>query len=833
MRGFMLFDRKFLLLALMILLMGSGLLFGQEWYIGKPISDIRFKGLQTISEIELRALLKTYIGKEFSESVSWEIQGKLYALEYFDLLIPSATAGDEQKSSVILEIQVKEKPSIDRVVFNGNLKIRSGELRDKIMLKKGSMASKTALKMDEKTIRDFYVEKGFVSAEVSGKLEINEESNTAVVTFDIAEGTQTKVTAIRFAGDLKFGTEKTLLGVMKTKTQSLFNKGNFVEAVLQEDLLLLEQYYKNNGFIDAKISDVKKDLATIAETGVTEMTITITISEGNQYTYGGIVFNGNKIYTDEDLMEYIYQSEGKVFNLAKFQADYQRVADLYYENGYIFNEITYELDRDEEKKEISARIKIKETERAHIENIIIQGNDKTKTHVILRELPFEPGDVFSKKKVMQGIMNLYNTQYFAAIDPKPMPGSSPGLMDMIITVEEGRTMNIQFQVTFAGGPDLPIAGKIVLEDKNFLGRGYNVSAELMGAASKQTLSLKFWDPWLFGLRWGGGGDISYTHTAEKGIFQDIDGNGLPDPYMTQEEYDAADNIVPEDFLMLYDSHYISLGLNTGYVFGLPYGNFKTHTGIRTGFEYITYDPDVFQPYNSDIRNNLESWLYSDSWWIRLAWDTRDIVYAPTKGFILSQMFTLAGILPASNNHYLKSVTRFDVFFKLLDLPIDENFHFKMILKVHSAFSYLMQKPFSVIPLDPQKDGFYTDGIFTARGWSADTGNQALWDNSIELMMPFASNILAFDLFFDGVGAWKNTEQLNNSSIVDYRFSFGGGLRIDNFQFPIAFYVAKKFAWEEVDGEYRLNWTPDENTMEFRDIGLDFVLSFNLDTYGIF
>jgi outer membrane protein insertion porin family len=826
------FSGKHLLVLLVLFVLVAGVLQAEEWYISKPIVDIRFKGLQTISEIELRALLKSYISKDFTEAISWEIQGKLYALEYFDLLIPSALPGDPAKNSVILEIQVKEKPSIERVIFNGNNKIRGGELRDKIMLKKGSMASKTALKMDEQTIRDFYVEKGYIGAEVTGRMDINEETNSAVVTFDITEGYQTKVKTIRFSG-LNFGTEKSLLGIMKTKAQSMFNKGNFVETVLQEDILLIEQFYKDNGYIDARVSDVARDLTTVPETGITELTITISMEEGDQYTYGGISFSGNKIYTQDDLKKLVYQTEGKVFSLSKFQSDYQRVADLYYENGYIYNEISYKLNRDEEKKEISIQVSIVETERAHIENIIIQGNDKTKTNVILRELPFEPGDVFSKKKVMSGIMNLYNTQYFAAIDPKPMPGSSPGLMDMIITVEEGRTMNIQFQVTFAGGPDLPIAGKIVLEDKNFLGRGYTVSAEVMGAASQQTVSLKFWDPWLLGLRWGGGVDLSYTHTAEKGIYQDVDGNGIPDPYMTQDEYDNADNIVPSDFLMVYDSHYISLGLNTGYVFPLPVGKFKTHTGIRTGFEYITYDPDVYQPFNNDIRDNLNSWLYSDSWWVRLAWDTRDIVYAPTKGFILSEMITIAGILPESNNHYMKSVTRFDVFFKLLDLPIDENFHFKMILKVHSAFSYLMQKPFSDIPLDPQKDGFYSDGVFTARGWSANTGNQAMWDNTIELMMPFASNILAFDLFFDGVGSWKNVEQLNNSSIVDYRFSFGGGLRIDNFQFPIAFYLAKKFAWEEVDGEYRLNWNPSPETVEFKDIGLDFVLSFNLDTYGIF
>jgi len=43
--------------------------------------------------------------------------------------------------------------------------------------------------------------------------------------------------------------------------------------------------------------------------------------------------------------------------------------------------------------------------------------------VILREIPLEPGDVFSKAKVMEGLRNLYNLQYFSAITPELLRGA--------------------------------------------------------------------------------------------------------------------------------------------------------------------------------------------------------------------------------------------------------------------------------------------------------------------------------------------------------------------------------------------------------------------------
>ena len=101
----------------------------RDWYLNKKIIDIRFTGLETISENELRSVTKEFIGKEFTDSLSWEIQARLYALEYFDLILANILPGDSAKSTAVIQFNVEEKPSISEIIYTGNDRIRKSELR--------------------------------------------------------------------------------------------------------------------------------------------------------------------------------------------------------------------------------------------------------------------------------------------------------------------------------------------------------------------------------------------------------------------------------------------------------------------------------------------------------------------------------------------------------------------------------------------------------------------------------------------------------------------------------------------------------------------------------
>ena len=810
-----------------------------QWYLNKPIADIRFEGLSSISENELLGLMRPYIAKPYTDVLSWEIQGKLYALDYFDIIIPDLIPVNENLEQVILVLHVEEKPEITDVLFTGNNKIRRGELLDTVLVKSGDLLNPGSLRIDEQAIVDFYLEKGFIEATAVSRYEVNDQTNKAVVYFDVVEGMQTKISEIRFVGNDIHVSDSTLRSLMQTKTQSLFNKGLFVETKLQEDIKAIEQYYGDQGFIDAEVEDIAKDIVFDKEENLNKMVITIVIKEGDSWTFGGLTFVGNSIYTKEDLDALVSQKSGETFSRTKFQMDYQRITDQYFENGYIFNTFTYEEKRDPEKRTVSYLVSITERDRAHIENIIIRGNDKTKSYVIRREIPLEEGEVFSKTKIYKGMMNLYNLQYFDAVEPNPYPGSENGLMNLVVDVSEGKTSDIGFGLSFSGGTDFPISGQISWNDRNFLGRGQTLGAEITASPDVQQVTLSFTEPRLFGKRWSGGIDFTWSRRDNATANQDKDGNGIPDPFTTWAEYDAADGDVPDDSLMEYTSNYLSSGINTGYSWITRYGRFGFSTGLRVTWQYVNYDADIYTPYNKTIRSNLDTWKYSDSISLSTSWDTRDLQYDPTKGFRLGETLTYTGILRNySSKNFIKSVTKGSYNLMLFDIPLkEEEKTFRCVMSVSSAFNALFNKPNWTQDDDYlETDGFYIDGMFVARGWPSAESDyyKYLWDNTLQFKFPLFPNILSFDVFLDAVGAWTanrgDTHSLLDMHANDWMFSLGAGLRFANQQFPIGIYLVKRFQWT-ADGTF--TWfpdDPDEEYYEFNKSGIDIVIAFDMDIY---
>ncbi len=829
-----------ILLVLLIIFVSLGSVYSQEsqWFEGRPVARIEFEGLASVSRNELLGLVRPYIGLPYNDSLSWDIQGKLYALDYFDLIIPEIQPADESQNSVLLVFQVQEKPLVKKIIFKGNSKARRGELLDAVLVKEGDLLNPGTLKIDEQAIKDLYLEKGFVDAQVRAEYTLDKVLNQVDIVFTIIESSQTKISEILFVGNDKYVADNTLRNLMKTKAQSLFNKGLFVETKLQEDLKAIERYYADQGFIEMSITDVQRELVFDKEENLNKMVITIVINEGTAWTYGGISFTGNKIYTTEELKKLVTLTPGSTFNQTKFQLDYQSIVDLYLENGYIFNNFTYEEKRDEENRTVFFEVSIVERDRAHIENIIIRGNTKTKNYVITREFPLEEGEVFSKAKILEGMMNLYNLQFFETVEPNPYPGSQDGLMDLVVDVSEGKTSDITFGLSFSGGQDFPVSGQISWNDRNFLGRGQTFGIDLTGSPDRVTSSVKFTEPRILGLRWAGGMDLSYSWARTRFIRQDADLNGIPDPYNTWDEYEAVAS-VPADYQMEHQSHDISSGLNTGYTWVTRLGRLGISGGLRFSWQYVVYDDSVYTPFSRTIRENLKKWQYSDSVHLRLYWDTRDLQYDPTKGFILSETLTYAGIMELGNRNYIKSVSRLNVAQKIFDIPLKDNTKsFKAVISMNTAFNAIFDKKWRDLKSDiVDTDGFTVDGMFIGRGWPTSSDRyKYLWDNSLELTFPIVPNILSYDIFLDAVGAWQSNQIIHQKFGLgeQWRFSLGTGLRFANPQFPIGIYVVKRFQWQNG----RVSWWPDrdasnnrlDTNYEFKKSGMDLVIAFNLDIY---
>lgn len=768
------------------------------WYYGKPIKYISFKGLSALSATDIVAYTDPYLDKPFDDEVYLDILNTVNSLEYFEDISAEVKPADADGLTLNLEFTVVEYPTIKNISFSGNRKVRNTDLKELISFVKGDVFIEGRLSVNERKIRDLYLEKGYTEVRVSSTVEQTDKGIN--ITFNISEGSPSVVSQILFEGNSIIAS-KTLKKQCSLKEASLFQKGAFRESYLEIDKQNLLAYYQNRGYADAAIIEVRKEPVYNEEKDQNELVITFVLNEGDQYRYGGITFEGNQVFDSERLVSLVTLQEGDIFNLTKFEESIDAIFNLYLENGYISNGFDYRLVEDADNNWISCVMTIEEHERGHIESITLKGNTKTKDHVILRELGIESGDIYSKADIQDGLRNLYNTQYFSAIEPEFVQGSEVNLIDMTLNLEEGQTTSVEFGVTFSGitnTQELPMSAFVNLSDTNFKGTGKTISTKFTVSSVEQSLALGFDDSWFLDKPINLSLDL-YFSNAKKTCLQ----------YMYLPSGTDAEN-----YFMDYNELTLGASAALGKRWSPRFAIITLTGGVSTDFIRNTYDPVLYQPVDEAIRKNLNHWGVKNGIWGSLSFDGRDIYYDPSKGWFFNQRLSLYGLLPdIENEYYMQSDTKAEYYATLCDIPVSDTFNLKFVLATYTGLSFM--KEIKEDTLSTQ-NMLYVDGMFNGRGWNSlfSKRGKAMWSSYAELRMPLVPGVFALDFFCDAVAVKPDLKDMfTNLDIEDFYFSYGPGLRFSIPQFPLRLLLANTFQIKDGKPEYQTQWS--------------FTLSFNL------
>ena len=156
------------------------------WYYGAVIKSVKFKGLKSVSSKEVDGVVSSFYGKKFSDELFADMMDRIYALDLFDEINPEALPGDVKRTTVAITFSVKEKPIITRIIISGNKQIRTTELKDAMSSKEKDVYIPSKISIDERAIRDHYLEKGFTEAKVTSS--IKQTSKGIEITFKVDEG---------------------------------------------------------------------------------------------------------------------------------------------------------------------------------------------------------------------------------------------------------------------------------------------------------------------------------------------------------------------------------------------------------------------------------------------------------------------------------------------------------------------------------------------------------------------------------------------------------------------------------------------------------------------
>ena len=794
-----------------------------SWWYGRTIDSFSFEGLQNVQTRTLTSLLRPYVGQVFTEELENEIINLLYAqtwLEYvegFDMQLDPVTG------AMNVTISLHEIAMIDDIVFNGNDEISDRVLLSEQGLQEGDFFSPGLLRANASMLQTYYQGRGFADALVNAHSEIDEADNTVRIVYTISEGLQYKVRSINFIG-ISAMSEKDLKREMSSKERSFFRSGNFVASKMDQDMQTLLAFYNDNGYIDAVVQGYTVEDVTEPDDKYHMVAIDITISEGSQWLLGSITFEGNTVFSDEDIQKVIYMKSGVVHDQSEVLAQIQAVASLYYNDGYIQTAINPVITRDEENHLVNYNLVITESEQSVIERIVITGLTKTKPYVIERELELHVGDVFSQAALQASGQNILNTGIVTDISTGLYQGETENGVILEIAVEEGNQMQLQFGATFGGTVDgFPVSGFLQWSDTNIFGTGRDFAITTNLSPDTQAVSLSLSDSWVGNKRWSNGISFSierssYDNVLQRGTgspyYDGRDKNNVTYPLGLNSNADwRGKNMVTSASIdpMSYDFYTFSIGYSTGYTFNFRPGNLTLSGGLSIGLSHAIYD-DSYDPYEWLIKKYHDKWQFSNKLSMSITWDGRDLVTNTTRGYLLSASYTYAGGFLGGLSNYNRLGFSAAGYVPLFTYTNDENKSSSLVLSGTTSLSLMLPQFWNntydhgwdvYSPFDgaTRYEMLYLDGMNTGRGFSVQLYKSLLWHNQIELSYPIVRNILNFEVFISADGAIDDLEELNSFGDLNWYFGTGFGIKLRIPGFPLGLYWVKNAVYNVPDLGY--------------------------------
>ena len=823
--------KKLALILIIALIAVSAATAADDWYYNMEISEFSLQGLVNVPESTVSSALYPYRYKPFTTELFDEMQSVLYEIDGIDFFTADADRND--KGGLVIVFQFYEIPMLSAVNFEGNNAVKTRELREAVQaLSAGSFMdpSRRALFETAKSqIQSLYESKGFLDVPVEYEVSEDVENNTFSVTFSVSEGVQTRIVRFEFTGNDHYD-YSTLKKQVSSKAKSLFNNGYLDSSKLRADVAALTAFYQKNGYIDVVVSDPEIEYLEVTNVKYREAVVRFNIVEGQQWFYGGMEVSGNTIFSDEEIAKVQSMKVGSILNLETVQNEYSAVADLYYNQGYIYNGMDVDSERDYTDMTVKFLLIIAEGPQATVEEILISGLGKTKDYVMRRELEIQPGDVFSKEKLILSAQNLYNTGLLSNLDYDLMYGQGENSVILDFKVEEGRTKDVQFGATFGGTLNaFPVSGFVQWTDHNLGGRGQELGINTTLSPDTQSVSVSFGDNWFKEWRWSNSFSFGFTHSKYTdelqlgtGAMEYFNGRNSdetwPLGYTSAEQWKLSGNEYPATRdLMNYDLLTFSLGYNTGYTFIFTPGRLSLYGGVSVSLNKAIYDKK-FMPFEKLIYQYGQRWQFSNKLSLGVQWDGRDYVTNTTKGYVLSTSVTYAGGFLGGLSNYIKFSTSAAGYLKLFSFHIDEDTEKNIMLSLSTSANFMLPQYYNYENRgmnwwDPKLGAtkyemLYIDGMTIARGFNTVTDQSFLWDNMLEVSYVLVDNVLQAELFISATGI--NSELEHIKSGINWYFAAGGGLKLKISGFPLGLYLVKnatyKFPSESsVEGQREFSW----------------------------
>jgi len=708
------------------------------------IIQIEITGNRNVQTKKILKALDIKKGDEYSEEAVSKGLQNIYELGFFENIRIEVT---EVEGGVNVTYIVTERPLIKRIEFKGNEEFSNTKLQKEIESKENESFDNRKMQEDAEKILTLYKEKGYADVKVEPYTAEDEKSGMVIVTFFITEGAQIRIGKVNLVGVEAFDTKK-IKKKMKTKRKKFFK-----QELLDEDLKMIEAYYKTRGFLKVNLGTP----IVIYNEQRTQIFVTLFVYAGLRYTVGDIGFQGNYVFTAEELEKEFELKKGEIFSQAKFETSLSNIQERYAEKGYIRMRFNPEYLTDDERKEADILISIDEDGVVYIDRIYVEGNVITKDFVIRREFIVREGDPFNVKKIRRTQEKLYNLGFFSDVVIEIGQSDDPYKADLMCQVTEQRTGLLSIGAGYSSQDGL--VGTFQITQSNLFGRGQRLDLMLEFGKKKTNYQVGFTEPWFLGRHVLFGIDV-YDTDRDRDYYKEMRTGGdiRIGPHLT--------DILSLYFTYTYERVKVYDALS----------EFKSEEGRKDSSNFTTY----------------------------LVRDSRDNVFDASRGSRNSISLEFSGGILGGDTDFVKTAISSSWYFPTF---------WRFVLAAQLRYAIVSSfRPSTGVPI---YERFYVGGADSVRGYDyrgeigPDEGGVIMFVSNFEFKFPIVMEknrtVLQGAVFLDMGGSWRKRDVNFTIGTGDnqLKVGIGAGIRFKTPIFPV-----------RLDWGYGLNHRPGEDKSQW-------------------
>ena len=472
------------------------------------VKDIRFEGLQRVTLGAALLNLPIRVGDTLDETSSANAIKRLYASGNFDDI-------QLTRNGETLIVKIKERPTIDKIEFEGNKEIKDDQLKQSLEsagFKVGEALDRTQLHNMEKSLEDFYYGVGKYSAKVQAVVT-ELPRNRVDLKIKFTEGVSAKIQQINIVGNNHFPEEK-LIALFNLRDEvpwwNIMADQKYQKQKLEGDLETLRSYYMDRGYARFKVNSTQVAMTPDRK----GLYVTINITEGQQYTINNVKLVGHLADHYVEMQKLVSLEKGAMYSAGDITHNEEVLSKFLGRFGYAYPKVTTYPQINDQTKQVDLTINVEPGARIYVRRINISGNNITKDEVIRREMRQMEGTWLSGDKIDDSKKRLDKLGYFESteLQPNRVPGTDDQA-DLDVKVKEQSMGSISGGIGY--GTETGVSFQAGISQDNFFGSGYKGAINFETNQYTKDISLSVTDPYFTEDGVSLGGKVYYSkYTAD-------------------------------------------------------------------------------------------------------------------------------------------------------------------------------------------------------------------------------------------------------------------------------------------------------------------------------